>query len=169
MVKFREEAPICDVVLGKLGEICSAYQEASAAGTGRRTGHWMVPFGRNKDFVGRELILAQLLKRIPLSVDQDDCQRTTIEGLGGVGKTQIALEAAFRVRNEHLDCSVFWVLAVDAASFENAYREIGRKLKVEGINEEKADVTVLVKAALSREGAGSWLLIVDNADDIELL
>jgi tetratricopeptide (TPR) repeat protein/nucleoside phosphorylase len=131
--------------------------------------HWIVPFGRNKDFVGRESILAQLLERIPPGVDEDDCQRTAIEGLGGVGKTQIALEAAFRVRDEHQDHSVFWVPAVDATSFENAYREIGRQLKVEGIDEDKADVRSLVKTALGHERAGSWLLIVDNADDIELL
>jgi tetratricopeptide (TPR) repeat protein len=131
--------------------------------------HWIVPFGRNKDFVGRESILAQLLERIPPGADKDDCQRTAIEGLGGVGKTQIALEAAFRVRDEHQDCSVFWVPAVDATSFENAYREIGRQLKVEGIDEDKADVRSLVQTALGHERAGSWLLIVDNADDVELL
>jgi len=84
----------------------------------------MVPFGRNKDFVGRESLLAQLLERIPPGADEDDCQRTAIEGLGGVGKTQIALEAAFRVRDEHLRslthdapgadalCAIFFFLTV---------------------------------------------------------
>lgn len=127
-----------------------------------------MPFGRNKDFVGRESILAELLERILPGAEPDDCQRTAIEGLGGVGKTQIALEAAFRVREKHADCSVFWVPAVDVGSFENAYREIGRELKVKGIDEDKADVKALIKAALSRENAGRWLLIVDNADDVEL-
>ena len=78
--------------------------------------HWVVPFDRNKDFVGRESILAQLLETIPPSTDNDTCQRTAIEGLGGVGKTQIASEAAFRVREKHRDCSVFWVPAIDAAT-----------------------------------------------------
>ena len=73
------------------------------------------------------------------------------------------------MRDNHLDCSVFWVPTVDAVSFENAYREIGRELGVKGVDEDKADVKALVKAALSRETAGSWLLIVDNADDTELL
>ena len=112
--------------------------------------------------------MVELLERIPPSANEDDCQRTAIEGLGGVGKTQIALEAAFRVRDEHPDCSVFWVPAVDFSSFENAYREIGRVLKVEGIDEGKANVKALVKAALSRVNAGRWLLVIDNADDIDL-
>ncbi|KAF4331830.1 kinesin light chain [Fusarium beomiforme] len=98
--------------------------------------HYIVPFGRNKEFVKRESILLQLLEMIPPSADPDDCQRMAIEGLGGVGKTQIALEAVFRVRDKYPDCSVFWVPGLDATSFENAY---------------------------------SWILIIDNADDAELL
>ncbi|KAH8902600.1 hypothetical protein BR93DRAFT_886812, partial [Coniochaeta sp. PMI_546] len=102
------------------------------------------------------------------TADKDDCQRTAIEGLGGVGKTQIALEAAFRVRDEHPDCHVFWVPAVDAATFENAYRENGRRLRVAGIDDDKVDVKLLVKTALS-QSTHNWPLVVDNADDVELL
>ncbi|KAI1439328.1 hypothetical protein F5Y02DRAFT_143448, partial [Annulohypoxylon stygium] len=94
---------------------------------------------------------------------------TALEGLGGIGKTQIALEAAYRVRDKHPDCSVFWVPAVDATSFENAYRDIGRRLGVKGIDDDKADIKTLIKVALSDEGTGNWLLIIDNADDLELL
>ncbi|KAI1159422.1 hypothetical protein F5B18DRAFT_587349 [Nemania serpens] len=135
----------------------------------KTTPHFMVPFGRNREFVGRGSILEQLLETIPPGADQDDCQRTAVEGLGGIGKTQVALEAVYQVRDAHPDCSVFWVPAVDATSFENAYREIGQKLKVKSIEDDKADVKLLVKNALSQESAGSWLLIVDNADDSELL
>ncbi|KAK7927855.1 kinesin light chain 3 [Apiospora marii] len=35
----------------------------------------------------------------------------------------------------------------------------------ERVEEDKADVKALVKAALSRDEAGPWLLIIDNADD----
>ncbi|KAI1359309.1 hypothetical protein F5Y08DRAFT_84722 [Xylaria arbuscula] len=129
----------------------------------------MVPFGRNDDFVGRNAILEQLLEKIPPSANNDDCQRTAIEGLGGIGKTQIALEAAYQIRNRFPDCSVFWVPAIDLTSFENAYREIGRLLQLPGIDNETADVKVLVKTALGQKNAGNWLLIVDNIDDMELL
>ncbi|KAI1498085.1 hypothetical protein F5X99DRAFT_342248 [Biscogniauxia marginata] len=131
--------------------------------------HFLVPFGRNKAFVGRESVLHNIFKIIPPGADKDDCQRTAIEGLGGVGKTQVALEAAYRIYDEYPNCSVFWVPAIDATSFENAYREIGHQLGVEGIEKDKADVKLLVRSALGHERAGSWLLIIDNADDLDLL
>lgn len=128
---------------------------------------WTVPFGRNKDFIGRELILDQLLEIIPPDADKDDCQHIAIAGLGGVGKTQIALEAAFRIRHKFKDCHVFWVPAIDISTFENAYREIGRALKIHGIENTQADVKQHVQAALSR-CSSKWLLIIDNADDVDL-
>ncbi|KAB5542982.1 hypothetical protein GE09DRAFT_1134139 [Coniochaeta sp. 2T2.1] len=139
--------------------ICSMCADAGAMMERRKNvpkRHWVVPFGRNERFVERQAILQLLLARFPPAPNKDDCQRTAIEGLGGVGKTQIALEAAFRLRDKHPDCSVFWPPAVDAVTFENAYREIGRSVGVAGIDEDKADIKALVKAALSREGVGRW-------------
>ncbi|KAF3057719.1 hypothetical protein CFAM422_012261 [Trichoderma lentiforme] len=132
-----------------------------------RAPYWTVPFGRNKDFVGRESILDQLLDMIPPNADEDDCQQTVISGLGGVGKTQIALEAAFRVRNKYRDCHVFWVPALNITTFENAYREIGQKLKIQTIENDQANIKLLVKTALS-QSSDNWLLIIDNADDATL-
>ncbi|KAL6886864.1 hypothetical protein GGI43DRAFT_431653 [Trichoderma evansii] len=105
--------------------------------------YFLVLFKRNLNFIRRETILSRLLEKIWPGVNKEDCQRTIIKGLGGVGKTQIALKA---------------VLAVDATSFKNAYCNIN-----------KANVKQLVKAALGEESSGSWLLVVDNADNIDLL
>lgn len=134
-----------------------------------REGHFLVPFGRNENFIGREDILQRIIARINPGINKDDCQRTAVEGLGGIGKTQIALEAAFRLHEIYPGYSIFWVPAVEAAGFENAYHEIGQSLGVAGIDEDSADVKTLVKAALSRKDAGPWLLIVDNADDADLV
>lgn len=133
------------------------------------TCHFLVPFGRNQNFVGRRSILSKLLDTIRPSANKDDCQRTALKGLGGVGKTQLAIEAAYMIRDEHPDCSVFWVPALDSASFESAYSDIGKYLKVTNADDNGAGVKELVKAALSDESSGSWLLIVDNADDVALL
>lgn len=134
---------------------------------------WTVPFGvpfvvpsrRNRKFVGRQRLLAQLLERIAPGLQKDDCQRTAIVGLGGIGKTQIALEAAYRIRERYPECSIFWIRADSIASFEHAYLTIGQLLKIENTDEAAADFKSLVRDALSQENAGDWLLIVDGVDD----
>ncbi|TGJ81637.1 hypothetical protein E0Z10_g7128 [Xylaria hypoxylon] len=172
MVKFGPEDPEYDRALPQIKGLAQralkAHRSQSLNSNATRVGHWVVPFGRNKDFVGREEILSRIVGIVPPGVEDDDCQRIAIEGLGGVGKTQIALEIAFRIKALYPHCSVFWVPAVDAAHFENAILKIGQQLKVKGIDDDKADVRSLVQIALS-ESHEEWLLIVDNADDVGLL
>ncbi|EFY90485.1 DegT/DnrJ/EryC1/StrS aminotransferase [Metarhizium acridum CQMa 102] len=52
--------------------------------------HLVVPFGKNVDIVGRGGILDEVMRKIPPATNDNTCQMTVIEGLGGVGKTQIA-------------------------------------------------------------------------------
>jgi tetratricopeptide (TPR) repeat protein len=129
----------------------------------------VLPFGRNKDFVGRQSQLNRLITILYTEDTEEDCQRAALVGLGGAGKTQIALEFAFRIQELSSGYSVFWVRASDTASFESAYHEIGRHLKVPGLDNDNADVKGLVKTSLSSESSGKWIMIVDNADDFELL
>jgi hypothetical protein len=130
--------------------------------------HWHVPSGRNKRCVGREAHLEEILTKSNPKNETDDCQRVAIAGLGGISKTKLALKAVFKITKLSHPCSVFWVLAISVATFESAYREIGVKLEVPGLNEDEADVMKLVKQAL-KDMVGSWLMIVDNADDKETL
>jgi tetratricopeptide (TPR) repeat protein len=131
--------------------------------------HKVLPFGRNPDFVGRWNILEELMRRIPPATNDDTCQMTVIEGLGGVGKTQIALEAAYRVHERYRDCSVFWVPVVDKTTIDNSFRKIGQALQIPGINDTRANVKSLVQDALSEDNAGYWLPVIDNADDMDLM
>ncbi|KAN0089551.1 hypothetical protein V8E51_019811 [Hyaloscypha variabilis] len=129
----------------------------------------VLPFGRNRDFVGRQFQLNRLITILHTENTEEDCQRAALVGLGGAGKTQIALEFAFRIQKLSPECSVFWVRASDATSFESAYREIGQQLKIPELDDDKADVKELVKGRLSLESSGKWIMIVDNADDFALL
>ncbi|KAI1525006.1 kinesin light chain [Pyrenophora tritici-repentis] len=126
---------------------------------------WLVPLPRPQSFVGRTTQLAQLSTHISLQ----GCHRLAIYGLGGCGKTALALEAAYRAGEQQPAHAIFWVPAVSRESFEQAYREIGRLLRIPGITGAKADVKQLVKARLSDEGFGQWLMVVDNADDVDVL
>jgi tetratricopeptide (TPR) repeat protein len=54
-------------------------------------------------------------------------------------------------------------------SMEQAYSEIAKILEIPRVADAKEDVKELVRQYLSNNTAGKWLLIVDNADDMNLL
>jgi Cdc6-like AAA superfamily ATPase len=124
-----------------------------------------VPFKRNPCFTGRESQLAQLEEKL---LAKDQTAKMAITGLGGVGKTQLVLELAYRARKKHQNCSVIWVLASDIESLQQAYRHVAQQLGMPGWEEDKTDVMKLVQAYLSKESSGQWLLVFNNADDIEM-
>ncbi|KAL2841134.1 hypothetical protein BJY01DRAFT_257138 [Aspergillus pseudoustus] len=137
--------------------IVPAYHEEKA----RR--HWMVPLARNRRFVGRKDQIAKLEESIAA---QDGPGRVAITGLGGVGKTQIALEVAYRVRERDRKCSVFWVPCVSQAMIEQTLQKIAHEVGLHCTNPKQAKEQV--KAYFSSDRAGRWLLIFDNADDPEM-
>jgi tetratricopeptide (TPR) repeat protein len=61
------------------------------------------------------------------------------------------------------------VPAISPESFKLAYREIGVRLRIPGISDNNADVKRLVKETLSLGNVGDWLMVVDNADDSQVL
>ena len=115
--------------------------------------------------MGRNSQLDQLEET--LSAEQQP-SKVAIFGLGGVGKTQIALELAYRTQERYPECSIFWVPATNSESLQQAYLEIGRQLRIPGLEQKQDDVKKLVQRYLSDESAGRWLLIFDNADDIDM-
>jgi tetratricopeptide (TPR) repeat protein len=125
----------------------------------------MVPFARPRSFVGRGSVLAQIREHF----SSKGGQKLTIYGLGGCGKTAIALEAAYGLRDHNPLCAVFWIAAVSRESIELSFQEIGVLLNIPGILDQKNNTKQLVKARLSNETFGQWLLVVDNADDTSIL
>jgi hypothetical protein len=130
-----------------------------------RNSTWIVPFERNPSFTSRESEMTRL--RQALFTGQQTA-KVAITAPGGVGKTQLALELVYRIRAEHKSCSVIWIPATSKESLTQAYLNAARELCIPGYEDDKADVKKLVRDHLSRESAGQWLLVFDNADDVDM-
>ncbi|KIW35751.1 uncharacterized protein PV06_11909 [Exophiala oligosperma] len=124
----------------------------------------LIPFGRDDDFVERGTILDQLHDRCAVPGS-----RTALVGLGGVGKSQLAIEYAYRTRERSSDTWVFWVHASNVARFEQSYRDIANCVKIPGRHNPKINIFQLVHDWLWDKGKGSWMLILDNVDDARFL
>ena len=124
-----------------------------------------MPFDRNPNFTGRRAQLAQLEGKLFVG---EQTTKVAITGLGGIGKTQLVLALVYRIREKYRNCSVIWIPATNMESLHQAYLDVARRLSIAGCEEEKADVKRLVQCYLSKESAGQWLLVFDNADDINM-
>jgi hypothetical protein len=70
---------------------------------------WNIPFQRNPFFLGQKSLLIELHQRLTGGTTTALTQVQAISGLGGIGKTQIAIEYAYRYRDTYP--FVFWIRA----------------------------------------------------------
>jgi tetratricopeptide (TPR) repeat protein len=93
-------------------------------------------------------------------------QSSALHGLGGVGKTQIALEYAYRHALEY--SAVFWIGAETEESIVTSLLHIAETLKVLE-REDKDQQRVIAAVQRWLRSHGQWLLIWDNVEDLDLL
>ncbi|ETS73696.1 hypothetical protein PFICI_14642 [Pestalotiopsis fici W106-1] len=127
--------------------------------------HHYIPLTQNRKFTGRTQVLERLQEKLFI---EPDCQKLVVQGLGGVGKTQVALQYAFWVKEHQPDYSVLWVPAYSRTGFDQAYMEIARRLGIQATGKDQ-DARELVRRRLESEDSGKWFLVVDNVDDVDIL
>ncbi|KAI5849924.1 hypothetical protein BZA05DRAFT_63506 [Tricharina praecox] len=129
---------------------------------------FMVPSRKNPDFVGREETLNRLESLLP--PDSESQQRAALYGLGGNGKTTIAIEFCHRRQKAKPDGHIFWVLGDSYQNFKSSYLEVVREANIiiDGIDLEE-DRLKQVKKWLDSATSGDWILIVDNFDNLDHL
>ncbi|MCK2219658.1 FxSxx-COOH system tetratricopeptide repeat protein [Actinomadura sp. ATCC 31491] len=123
---------------------------------------------RNLNFTGRKELLAALRKSIN-TVTAVVAQPQALQGLGGVGKTQLAIEYAWQYR-AHYDL-VLWVSADQPLLVPSALAELAPKLGLPtatGVGVEQTTQAVL-RTLESGSPYRSWLVIFDNAEEPEFI
>ncbi len=123
---------------------------------GSKTAFWNVPFQRNPFFTGRKHVFEKLHEALFSSKIQ------VVNGLGGMGKTQIAVEYAYRYRNEYN--AVLWSKADSHDALFSGFTAIAQVLDLREKDEKDQNkIAAAVHRWLDRNQ--QWLLILDNADD----
>ncbi|PYS67780.1 MAG: hypothetical protein DMF69_22080, partial [Acidobacteria bacterium] len=119
-----------------------------------------IPQRRNPFFVGREDLLARISEGLQRT------GRVALSGLGGTGKTEMAIEYAFRKHDEYK--FVLWTRADSNESLVSGLVALAVELDPQAKDEK--DQTKIIKAMhewLRRNP--NWLLIIDNADDLDVI
>lgn len=127
---------------------------------------WNVPRRHNAFFTGRASALEHLVNNFRVVNDADMISPQAITGLGGMGKTQVAAEYAYRWRGNYQ--AVLWVRAETQESLLADFRTIADLLKLP--RERWRDQASLIQCMQEWFRTRSdWLLIFDNADNPALL
>jgi hypothetical protein len=117
---------------------------------------------RNNNFTGRQDLLDEIHRSLNDNLPSALVAQP-IHGLGGVGKSQVAVEFAYRNQFDYQ--LVWWVQADDERSIRRSLASLSRRLELP----ETADVQDTVDTALDALRRGNphsrWLLIYDNAPE----
>jgi tetratricopeptide (TPR) repeat protein len=124
---------------------------------------WNIPYPRNPFFLGRESELLRIRQNLQTGQAMALSQPQAINGLGGIGKTQLALEYAYRHYQDYK--VVLWARAESTEALVSSYITVASHLRLPEREAKEQDITVqAVKAWLQTHY--DWLLILDNADEL---
>ncbi len=116
---------------------------------------------RNSKFVGREKELKtinEFLNKYKFGVITQ-----AISGLGGVGKTQLAINYAYSALEEKHYDTVLWIRAETSDSLNNSYIEFAKSLKIDIKGYKPTDIQHLIHEGLKNFNAKNILFVLDNA------
>ncbi|RUP51804.1 P-loop containing nucleoside triphosphate hydrolase protein [Jimgerdemannia flammicorona] len=100
------------------------------------------------------------------TTDSKDCSlgRVALIGLGGMGKTQIALEYCFRNYPDKYQY-VFWMMADSEESLNSSFLKVAKLLNLSINVNDNLTVRISIIKQWFHNARRRWLMVFDNADD----
>lgn len=117
-----------------------------------------VPFPQNPYFTGREELLDELRSRFLTQERVPSFQGVC--GLGGIGKTQVAVHYALKHQNDY--SATFWIRSDTTIQLTDGFLAIAKRLGLPHDETRRDEVIPIVRNWLAKNS--NWLLIFDNAD-----
>ncbi|QYX80359.1 FxSxx-COOH system tetratricopeptide repeat protein [Streptomyces akebiae] len=133
---------------------------------GRAPDIWDAP-QRNTTFTGRSVILDQLREQLRGGISVVLPRPQALFGLGGVGKTQVALEYVHRFMADY--DLVWWVSAEHIDNVVASLAELGARIGAPGGDDMALACQETVRMLARGVPTKRWLLVFDNADNPEEL
>jgi tetratricopeptide (TPR) repeat protein len=127
---------------------------------------WNIPHPRNPYFTGREELLRRLAASLRAGETVGISQPQAVHGLGGVGKSQIALEYAYRYYQDY--DAVLWTRADTQEALISGFVVFASLLELP-VQEERDQLKIVQAVKHWLTSHTRWLLILDNADDLALV
>ena len=119
---------------------------------------------RNRAFTGRGQLLADLHRR--LSEGTTAVLPEALQGMGGVGKSQLAVEYVYRHQHEYQ--VIWWIPAEQPQQIRQYLVALARRLNLDiGGGEANTAVPAVIEALRVGVPYKNWLLIFDNAENPE--
>lgn len=119
---------------------------------------------RNPNFTGRTQLLEELHRQ--LSAERETAVLPeSLHGMGGVGKSQVAIEYIHRNRSGY--DLIWWIPAEHTSQIRSALTELAQRLNLD-VSGEAITAVPAVREALSTAESpyGNWLLVFDNAESM---
>ena len=123
---------------------------------------------QNPWFAGRSSEIKELASLCQLD-DEKSKSKSKVDiaavcGLGGVGKTSLAIEYA-QQKKDYYTGGVYWFSGEDDTKFENSVNDLAIRL---GTKSDSFVHTLSATLALISRNENKWLLILDNMDQLDL-
>ncbi|TGO17030.1 hypothetical protein BTUL_0021g00270 [Botrytis tulipae] len=134
--------------------------EGIASTESNNKSHFIVPNRRVSGFIGREDILNKIEKGLS---SEYESRIVVLRGLGGQGKTQIALEYCHRARKNNIR-AIFWIDATSKSTVKKDFKSVLEHIKspADSTQDDKVITSVLNRLRAWDE---PWLIVFDNHDD----